>query len=86
MVAELVDAPVSKTGEVTLVPVRSRPVVQKNYSLLGSFFGKSGDVDKIQATTLFNLQIFIFLLHFRVMSKKFVFSVVAKSQRKMVFV
>ena len=45
-----------------------------------------GDVDKIQATTLFNLQIFIFLLHFRVMSKKFVFSVVAKSQRKMVFV
>ena len=29
MVAELVDAPVSKTGEVTLVPVRSRPVVQK---------------------------------------------------------
>ena len=29
MVAELVDAPVSKTGEVTLVPVRSRPVVQR---------------------------------------------------------
>ena len=29
MVAELVDAPVSKTGEVTLVPVRSRPVVQQ---------------------------------------------------------
>lgn len=26
-VAELVDAPVSKTGEVTLVPVRSRPRV-----------------------------------------------------------
>ena len=29
MVAELVDAPVSKTGEVTLVPVRPRPVVQR---------------------------------------------------------
>jgi|BioPla2DNA2_1021312.scaffolds.fasta_scaffold00854_10 hypothetical protein len=29
MVAELVDAPVSKTGEVILVPVRPRPVVQR---------------------------------------------------------
>ncbi len=28
-VAELVDAPVSNTGGVTLVPVRSRPRVQK---------------------------------------------------------
>ncbi|GEM_PF-2013978 len=33
MVAELVDAPVSKTGEVILVPVRPRPVVQRGLKI-----------------------------------------------------
>ena len=38
-VAELVDASVSKTDEVTLVPVRSRPRVhEKSLTLVRDFF------------------------------------------------
>ena len=46
---------------------------------------KLGDVDKSGATSRYNLLILIFLHHFIDMSKKFVFSVVAKSQKKMAF-
>jgi len=45
-----------------------------------------GDVDKIQAAIPYNRVIFIYLHHFLDMGKKFAFFVVAKSQRKMVFV
>jgi len=45
-----------------------------------------GDVDKIQAGMPYNRMIFIYLHHFSDMGKKFAFFVVAKSQRKTVFV
>jgi len=51
----------------------------------GEHHQKFGDVDKIDAIFIHNWLILLILRHFYDMVKKFVFSVVVKSRRKMVF-